>query len=181
MRNLIPFAILVFLALMSCEPNNPFDRGPAYDFEGNLEIDRKKIAGYLDTARIDSLYRIHDPSGVVIIVQREGAGTRPTTNTVVYTDYIGKLMELGTVFDTSIESVARANNIWVEGRVYQPFSFLLGTGVINGWNYGFRRLRPGSHAVLVIPSPEGYQNSSANDKIPPNSVLVFEVDFLGID
>lgn len=184
MRNLIPFAILVFMALMSCEPNNPFDRGPAYDFEGNLAIDRKKIAAYLDTARIDSLYRIHDPSGVVIIVQREGAGTRPTTNTVVYTDYIGKLMELGTVFDTSIESVARANNIWVEGRVYQPFSFLLGplgTGVINGWNFGFRRLRPGSKAVLVIPSPEGYQNSANNDRIPPNSVLVFEVDFLGID
>jgi len=185
MRNLIPFAILVFLALMSCEPNNPFDRGPAYDFEGNLEIDRKKIAAYLDTAKIDSLYRIHDPSGVVIIVQREGVGTRPTDNTVVYTDYIGKLMELGTVFDTSIESVARANNIWVEGQVYQPFSFLLSTqglnNIVNGWNFGFRRLRPGSKAVFVIPSPEGYQNRNDINRVPPNSVLVFQIDFLGID
>ncbi len=184
MRNLLPLAVLFFMTLMSCETTNPFDRGPEYDFAGNLEIDRKKIAGYLDTAKIDSLYRIHDPSGVVVIVQKEGVGSRPTDNTVIYTDYIGKLMELGTVFDTSIESVARANNIWVEGRVYQPFSFLLksfGSGVINGWNYGFKRLRPGSKAVMIIPAPEGYQNRKDNDRIPPNSVLVFQVDFLGID
>jgi FKBP-type peptidyl-prolyl cis-trans isomerase FkpA len=91
-------------------------------------------------------------------------------------------MEKGTVFDTTFETVARANNIWAEGRVYQPFSFLLGSGgVINGWDIGFRRLRPTSKAVLVIPSPEGYRSQNNLDKIPPNSVLVFEVDFLGID
>jgi FKBP-type peptidyl-prolyl cis-trans isomerase FkpA len=182
MRNLLPLAVLFLITLISCETTNPFDRGPEYDAAGNLEIDRKKIAAYLDTAKIDSLYRIHDPSGVVVIVQKEGVGSRPTSNTVVYTDYTGKLMELGTVFDTSIESVARANNIWVEGRVYKPFSFLLGAGgVINGWDLGFRRLRPASKAVLIIPSPEGYRSLSNNDKIPPNSVLVFQVDFLGID
>ncbi len=184
MRHLLPFLVLFSLVLFSCETTNPFDRGPEYDFAGNLEIDRKKIAGYLDTAKIDSLYRIHDASGVVIIVQKEGVGSRPTENTVVYTDYIGKLMELGTVFDTSYESVARENNVFVEGRVYQPYSFLLisqGSNIVNGWIYGFRRLRPGSKAVLVIPSPEGYQNRKDIDRVPPNSVLVFQIDFLGID
>lgn len=182
MRHLLPFLVLFSLVFISCETTNPFDRGPEYDAAANLEIDRKKIAGYLDTAKIDSLYRIHDPSGVVIIVQKEGVGSRPTSNTVVYTDYTGKLMELGTVFDTSIESVARANNIFVEGRVYKPFSFLLGSGgVINGWDLAFRRIRPASKAVLVIPSPEGYRSQNNNDKIPPNSILVFQVDFLGID
>lgn len=182
MRNLIPIFILLALILgSSCEPNNPFDRGPAYDEAGNLAIDRRKIDAFLDTARIDSISRIHDPSGVVVILQREGAGSRPTTNTVVYTDYVGKLMETGSVFDTSFEDVARANNVWVEGRVYQPLRFLLGTGVINGLNIAFRRLRPGSKAVLVIPSPEGYEDLANNDKIPPNSVLIFEIDFLGID
>lgn len=182
MRNLLPFLVLFSLIIFSCETTNPFDRGPAYDAAGNLEIDRKKIAGYLDTAKIDSLYRLHLPSGVVVIVQKEGVGSRPTSNTVIYTDYVGKLMELGTVFDTSYESVARANNIFVEGRVYQPFSFLLGSGgVINGWDLAFRTLRPASKAVFVIPSPEGYRNLTSNDKIPANSVLVFQVDFLGID
>jgi FKBP-type peptidyl-prolyl cis-trans isomerase FkpA len=182
MRNLFPFAVLFLISLVSCETTNPFDRGPEYDAAGNLEIDRKKIAGYLDTAKIDSLYRIHDPSGVVVIVQREGVGSRPTSNTVVYTDYTGKLMEQGTVFDTSSESIARANNVFVEGRVYKPFSFVLGAGgIINGWDIGFRKLRPASKAVFIIPSTEGYRSQNNNDKIPPNSVLVFQLDFLGID
>ncbi len=182
MRNLLLLSVLFLIFLASCEPNNPFDRGPDYDAAGNLEIDRKKIAAYLDTAKIDSLYRVHDPSGVVVIVQKEGVGSRPTSNTVVYTDYVGKLMELGTVFDTSYEAVARANNIFQETRVYRPFSFILGSaGVITGWDIAFRRLRPASKAVLIIPSPEGYRNQNNNDKIPPNSVLVFQVDFLGID
>jgi FKBP-type peptidyl-prolyl cis-trans isomerase FkpA len=182
MRNLISLFLLVVLGLSACEPTNPFDQGPAYDFEGNLAIDKKKIAAYLDTAKIDSLYRIHDPSGVVIIVQEEGKGSRPTNNTVVYTDYIGKLMQGGTVFDTSYEAVAREKSIYAEGRVYAPFSFVVGgASVITGWDVSFRRLRPTSKAVLVIPSPYGYSNQKNNPKIPENSILVFQVDFLGID
>ena len=182
MRNLIPLFLLVVLGLSACEPTNPFDRGPAYDFEGNLAIDRKKIAAYLDTAKIDSVYQIHDPSGVVVIVQEEGRGSRPTNNTVVYTDYIGKLMATGTVFDTSYEDVARLKNIFVTGRVYAPISFVVGGAtVITGWDIGFKRLRPASKATIIIPSPYGYSNQKNNDKIPENSVLIFQVDFLGID
>lgn len=183
MKRLIPIFFLLALVLASsCEPNNPFDRGPLYDEVGNLAIDRTKIAAYLDTARIDSLYRIHDPTGVVVIVQREGAGSRPITNTVIYTDYIGKLMETGSVFDTSLEDVARANNIFQESRTYMPFAFILeSTSVIQGWDFAFKRIRPASKAVFIIPSPYAYRNQENNDRIPPNSILVFEIDFLGID
>ena len=169
------------IALFSCEPSNPFNVGPAYDYDGNLAIDRVKIDAYLDTAKIDSIYRIHDPSGVVIIVQEEGEGTRPTTNTVVYTDYIGKLMEDGSIFDTSYESVARDNDIFVEDRDYIALDFILNTNaVILGWDLGFSRLRPKSKAVLVIPSPLAYRDG-VRTGIPANSILVFNVDFLGID
>ena len=182
MRKLLLLFIFALVGLSSCETPNPFNQGPAYDFEGNLAIDRKKIAAYLDTAKIDSVYRIHDPSGVVVIVQQEGKGSRPTNNTVVYTDYIGKLMTTGTVFDTSYEDFARLKNIFVEGRVYAPLSFVVGGAtVITGWDIGFKRLRPGSKASIIIPSPYGYSNQKNNDKIPENSVLIFQVDFLGID
>lgn len=182
MRNLIPLVLVIVLGLSACETTSIYNQGPAYDFEGNLATDRKKIAAYLDTAKIDSLYRIHDPSGVVIIVQKEGQGSRPINNTVVYTDYIGKLMQGGTVFDTSYEAVARLNNVYTEGRVYMPYSFVVGGAtVVTGWDVGFRRLRPGSQAVLILPSPYGYSSQKNNDKIPENSVLVFQVDFIGID
>ncbi|MDA0315612.1 MAG: FKBP-type peptidyl-prolyl cis-trans isomerase [Bacteroidetes bacterium] len=182
MRFIILFLVIVSVGLSACETANPFNQGPAYDFEGNLAIDRKKITAYLDTAKIDSIYRIHDPSGVVVIVQQEGKGSRPTNNTVVYTDYIGKLMVTGTVFDTSYEAVARLKNIFVEGRVYAPISFVVGGAtVITGWDIGFKRLRPTSKAIVIIPSPYGYSSQKNNDKIPENSVLIFQVDFLGID
>jgi FKBP-type peptidyl-prolyl cis-trans isomerase FkpA len=182
MRTIILLLILASVGFSACETTSPFNQGPIYDFEGNLAIDRKKIAAYLDTAKIDSIYRIHDPSGVVVIVHKEGKGSRPTNNTVVYTDYIGKLMTTGTVFDTSYEDIARLKNIFVEGRVYAPISFVIGGAtVITGWDYGFRRLRPASKATIIIPSPYGYSNQKNNDKIPENSVLIFQVDFLGID
>lgn len=182
MNKFTPVVFLAIIVLMACEPNNPFAPGPVYDFAGNLAIDRKKIDAFLDTARIDSLYRIHDPSGVVVIVQSEGSGTRPTTNTVVYTNYTGSLMEGGSVFDTNIESVARENNIFVEGTKYITLDFRIGTGeVITGWDTGFRRLRPGSKAVFVIPSPWAYRDQANSDRIPANSVLLFDIDFLGID
>lgn len=182
MRNLLVLFLFALVGLSACETTNPYSQGPAYDFEGNLATDRKKITAYLDTAKIDSIYRIHDPSGVVVIVQQEGKGSRPTNNTVVYTDYIGKVMATGTVFDTSYEAVARVKNTFVEGRVYSPLSFVVGSAtVITGWDIGFKRLRPTSKATIIIPSPYGYSSQKNNDKIPENSILIFQVEFLGID
>jgi FKBP-type peptidyl-prolyl cis-trans isomerase FkpA len=182
MRN---FILLLFFGMMvgfsACEATNPYNTGPVYDTEGNLKIDSAKIVAYLDTAKIDSIARIYDPSGVVIILQEEGVGTRPTSGTTIYTDYTGSLIEDGTIFDTSIESVAKANELEVEGRIYRPLNFVAGAGtVIPGWDYGFRRLRPGSKAVLIIPSPWAYRNQPSG-KIPANAILRFDVEFVGID
>mgnify|MGYP005756740413 CR=1 FL=1 len=179
-RNLFFFSVLAYLA--SCEPNNPFVTGPIYDAAGNLAIDREKIDSFLDTARIDSLYRIHDPSGVVIIVQEEGVGTRPVINSVVYTEYTGYLMSDYTVFDTTDEDIARENGIFSESRDYVTFRFVLGTGqVIQGWDLGYRRLRPGTKGQMIIPSPYGYRDQAVGERIPENSILIFDFDFLGID
>lgn len=167
--------------MVSCEPNNPYNIGPGYDAEGNLKIDSVKIAAYLDTAQIDSIYRIHDESGVVIIVQEEGTGSRPVSGNEIYANYVGSLMEDGTVFDTNIQSVAEDNGLHEDGDAYPVLQFSLGTtDYISGFSIGFRRLRSGSKAVLIIPSPYAYQ-SQERDKIPANSVLVFEVEFLGMD
>jgi len=170
----------LMVGMISCEPNNPYNIGPTYDVEGNLKIDSAKIASYLETTEYDSLYRIHDGSGVVIIVQEEGSGSRPFNGNVVYTNYVGKLMD-GTVFDTNIQSVAEDNGLHEEGDEYHPLQFAVGgTNAITGFTVGFKRLRSGSKAVLIIPSPYAYQDKE-RDIIPANSVLVFEVEFLGMD
>lgn len=179
--SLIVFAALIVLT--SCEQQDMFG-GPVYDIEGNLAKDSVKIEEYLRNNPIAGEV-IRDQSGVVIIVQEEGQGTRPISNTVVYTDYTGSLLD-GSVFDTSYESVARENDIFQEGREYTPLVFTLpSAGVagstIQGFNFAFRRLRPRSKAVLIIPSPWAYRDDKNRDNIPPNSILRFDVDFKGID
>ena len=123
MKNLSLIVFVILIVFSSCDQQNQFG-GPVYDFDGNMAIDRVKIDTYLANTPIDSLYRIHDPSGVIIIVQEEGEGTRPISNTVIYTDYIGSLLD-GVVFDTSYEAVARENNIFQESRTYGPLVFTI--------------------------------------------------------
>jgi FKBP-type peptidyl-prolyl cis-trans isomerase FkpA len=182
-RSTVGILLLLSIVLFSCNTEPPNFGGPRYDEVGNLALDRVKIEEYLETADYDSLYRIHDPSGVVIIVQEEGSGSRPSSNNTVYTNYVGKLLD-GTVFDTNIEAIAIENNIYDEEREYRIYPFALipaqQGGPITGFSIGFSRLRSGSKAVLIIPSPYAYRDQESED-IPANSVLVFEVDFLGMD
>lgn len=152
-----------------------------YDFSGNLKRDSLLIAEFLKTAPIDSIYRIHDASGVVIIVQEEGTGIKPSVGNLIYSNYTGTLLD-GAVFDTNNESVARENNIFDENREYRIFQFTLGgSEAIRGFDVGFLNLKSGSKGVIIIPSPWGYQDRTTVDRVPANSVLVFEVEFLGLD
>ena len=91
-------------------------------------------------------------------------------------------MSDGLVFDTNIEQVARENDIYDEDREYDLLTFLLGSGsVIQGWDIAFRRLRSGSKAQLIIPSPYAYRDDPNRPKIPANSILIFDVEFKGMD
>ncbi|MFD2203794.1 FKBP-type peptidyl-prolyl cis-trans isomerase [Shivajiella indica] len=176
MRSLLFSLLLLGLIGFGCSTPTPF--GPVYDSEGNLARDAEIIADFLETAQIDSLYRIHDPNGVIIIVQEEGTGVRPNDFRLIYTNYTGRLLD-GTMFDTNYEDLAKENNIWDANRLYRIFQFTLGSGeAIQGFNIGFRQLKSGSKAVLIIPSTWGYRDQE-RDRIPANSVLMFEVDFLG--
>jgi FKBP-type peptidyl-prolyl cis-trans isomerase len=182
MRNFKIFITSLFgiLLMAACDTPNPFG-GPVYDFDGNLAIDRVKIDDFLRTAQIDSLYRVHDPSGVVIVVQEEGTGGKPASGMLVYSNYTGKLLD-GVVFDTNREDVARENNVYDPSRTYRIFQFTLGTSeTIQGFNIGFRQMKSGSKGVLIIPSPWAYRDSGTIPGVPANSVLMFDVEFLGMD
>ena len=90
-------------------------------------------------------------------------------------DYTGMLLD-GTVFDTSIEQTARDNGLYSESRTYEPYKLVLGvSGVIQGWTAALSRMKEGEKATALIPSYYGYGSQGAGS-IPPNSVLVFELD-----
>ena len=63
----------------------------------------------------------------------------------------------------------------------QPFSFRLGGGeVIRGWDEGVAGMKVGGTRVLTIPAELGDGARGAGGVIPPNAMLVFEVELLGV-
>jgi len=119
-------------------------------------------------------------SGLVIIEHVKGKGKKPQNGQMVKVNYTGKLLN-GKVFDTNIEADARAAGIYNPNRPYKPFEFRLGAGqVIRGWDEGIAQLSLGSKATLIIPSNMAYGPEDMGI-IPPNSILIFDVELVEIN
>jgi len=115
-------------------------------------------------------------SGLFYIIEEEGDGPEVEQGNTVAVNYTGYVLD-GTVFDTSLEEVAKQSNTFMEGRPYEPIEFQVGTGrVIPGWDEGLQYLRKGSKAKLLIPSTLAYGDRQASEVIKANSVLVFDVE-----
>ena len=93
-----------------------------------------------------------------------GKGKKPTANNTVKVNYTGKLID-GTVFDSSEKS----------GK---PAEFAVNQ-VIPGWTEALQMMPVGSKWEIVIPPELGY-GANGSGSIPPNSVLIFEVELLDI-
>lgn len=115
------------------------------------------------------------------IIEEEGAGPEPENGQAVEVNYVGRFLD-GEVFDTSIESVAKDAGVYNETRDYSPFKFTIGNRqVILGWDVGIKLLNEGSKATLILPSYMGYGPSgTSSGSIPPNTVLLFEVELVNI-
>lgn len=104
-------------------------------------------------------------SGLQYKVVAEGAGTKPALTDQVSVHYEGRLIS-GEVFDSSI---ARG----------EPVTFPL-NGVIPGWSEGVQLMSPGAKYQFTIPSALAY-GPGGTGPIPPNSVLIFDVELLSVN
>ncbi len=104
-------------------------------------------------------------SGLQYEVITAGSGARPKETDMVRVHYHGTLMD-GTVFDSSVQRG-------------EPVSFFLNQ-VVPGWLEGLQLMPVGSKYRLTIPPELAYGDAGAGP-IEPNTVLIFEVELLGID
>jgi len=101
------------------------------------------------------------------VLQAGNTGTKATKGQQVSVHYKGQLAD-GTVFDSSYKR-------------NEPIEFAIGVGqVISGWDEGIQLLEVGDKARLVIPSDLGYGANGAGGVIPPNAILVFDVELVKV-
>ena len=126
-----------------------------------LSIDLELIDNYLKENNIEA---IKTESGLRYVVQKEGLGRNAAPGDNVSVHYTGMLLN-GEVFDSSLER--------------QPLSFTLGQGmVIQGWDEGISYFNKNAKGTIYIPSYLGYGARGAGGAIPPNAVLVFEIELI---
>ncbi len=106
-------------------------------------------------------------TGLIIETLATGTGPVAAAGNTVNVHYTGWLTD-GTKFDSS-----RDRN--------EPFKFQLGAGqVIPGWDEGVAGMQPGGKRRLTVPAHLAYGAGGAGGVIPPNAVLIFEVELLSI-
>ncbi len=103
-------------------------------------------------------------SGLQYEVLKKGAGSRPKVTDRVKVNYRGTLIN-GSEFDSSYKR-------------NKPAVFAVNR-LIPGWTEALQLMNVGSKYKLTIPSELAY-GTSGNPGIPPNSVLIFELELLGI-
>lgn len=103
-------------------------------------------------------------TGLEYQVLKPGAGTAPKAGDTVTVNYRGSLLN-GKVFDSS----------YARGR---PATFPVDR-VIPGWQQALKLMKPGAEWRIFVPPQLAYDVNSP-PPIPPGSLLIFDVNLLGV-
>jgi hypothetical protein len=122
------------------------------------QMDTKIIQDSIAAGRTDVKDMV---GGIYYKIIKEGTGRQ-----VVLTDTVTVNYKLTIFNDGSLVQ-----------ETTRPATFTLG-GLIKGWQLGVPLCKVGGKIKLVIPSALGYSIRTRSAKIPPNSILVFEIEVL---
>ncbi|BDD86174.1 FKBP-type peptidyl-prolyl cis-trans isomerase [Desulfofustis limnaeus] len=137
--------------------------------EANLaQIKEKNAAAgqaFLDENKKNNEVTVTE-SGLQYQVIKAGEGDKPQATDKVKVDYVGTLID-GTEFDSSVKRG-------------EPAVFTVNQ-VIPGWSEILQLMTVGSKYRVVIPADLAYGERGAAPVIEPNSVLIFDIELLGIE
>ena len=137
-------------------------------FEGSREkrVAAEKAAAAAELDAIAAGFETTE-SGLRYQFIQKGNGKQAEKGKKVAVHYKGQLVN-GKEFDNSFKRK-------------DPIEFTLGVGqVIEGWDEGIQLLKVGDKARFVIPSHLGYGSRGAGGVIPPNAVLIFDVELMDV-
>ena len=129
------------------------------DSAAQAKKDKALIDESVRTKKIDTTGSI---DGVFYQILKEGTGQQVAVTDTVTVFYKGILLSDGSVFDQTKD---------------KPATFPLNR-LIKGWQIAVPKCRVGGTIRIVIPSGLAYTIRSRSKAIPPNSVLVFDIEVL---
>ena len=121
------------------------------------ECQLKNLQSFIEN---NSITATKDSRGFYYRIVTEGSGINPTIGNSVKVNYKGALTN-GNQFDAGNDVI---------------FSL---AGLIKGWQLGIPLIKPGGKIFLYVPPALAYDCSGAGT-IPPNSILVFEIDLIAV-
>ena len=145
------FVLLLMVLTLSCNKEDKIAEQAATD-KGLIEtyVNDKNLSGQFTD------------SGLWYKIENQGGGVQAYKTATVKVIYTGYLLN-GTQFDQSP----------VDGSIFSLSS------VIEGWTEGIPKFKEGGNGKLIIPSGLGYGTKQVGD-IPPNSVLVFDIELVDV-
>jgi len=124
------------------------------------EIDDQIIKNYLTSKQLTAT---KDVSGLYYIMTLTGTGASPVATSTVEVKYKGTLIN-GNVFDQTATNTTYSHAL---------------SGLIKGWQIGIPLMKVGGKATFLVPSELGYGGNDLG-VIPPNSVLIFDIELISI-
>jgi FKBP-type peptidyl-prolyl cis-trans isomerase len=122
-----------------------------------MAIDQQIISTSITDGKIKTP---HAREGIYYEILREGSGRMISVNDTITVFYKGNLFIDGSVFNQTDS---------------KPSTFPLNR-LIKGWQVGLAGTKVGGKIKLLIPSVYAYGIRTRAAKIPPNSILVFEIE-----
>jgi len=154
-------AVLLPLAFTACLEGTDYSSNPY----PNVPIEQTTFASELG---VDLAASTKSSTGLYYRDLTVGGGATASASSLVSTYYSGYLSN-GAKFGELLSPST-------------PFSFTVGATpaeVIKGWDEGIVGMKVGGRRQLIIPPELGY-GANGSGPVPPNAVLVFTVELVGV-
>lgn len=170
-RPALALSLVLPVLLAACGGGDGSDEGAAADADAGA-LDTAAVTGqpdqldYAPELGVDLSEMTRTESGLYYRVKEEGSGATASTGDTVVAHYTGWLAD-GRAFDSSREREEPATFPLTQG------------GLIAGWVEGVSGMKEGGRKLLVLPPGLAYGDQGSGP-IPPNAVLVFDVELLEV-
>lgn len=145
--------------------------------KNQLAADSVIITNYIASNNIQNVKRSPYSPSFYYVVETPGTGDSAVVDKTVVTHYTLRNLK-GDILDTSRNP--RTDPRTGQSSV-QPLTFQLGSrGLILGYQQGVSLMRVGEKATFFLPSFLAYGTQGSGNTIPPNTVLIFDIELLEV-